>query len=129
MNAPPVKVPRTRRQPDIHHVLPSKEGGKDDVSWFSRQNTFEQAVIRRQVKFKREVLGISEDGRFSKQPNHLYPHILPEGMIRQAFYPGFADEISPQKRTATALRSLRRAKRRSRAHQSDPRLCYTPSAI
>lgn len=77
----------------IRHELPGQQIRDADVTWFDRQNDFEQAVIRQQVKFKREVLRINEGGRFSKQPNHVYPHILPDGDVQRVFYPGHADEI------------------------------------
>lgn len=96
MNSKPLAGKST---PDAHapalvrHVLPGEEEEGADTSWFSRQNAFEQSVIRQQVKFKREVLGIPGNGRFTKQPEHSYPHILPDGDLRRAFYPGHADEI------------------------------------
>ena len=72
------------------HVLPGE--GKDDA-WFKSQNAFEQSVIRQQVKFKRDRLGINTNGPHSKYPQHTYPHILPGGEIRKAFFPGFTDAV------------------------------------
>jgi len=76
---------------DIRHVLPGQSGG--DTSWFERQNTFEQAVILHQVGFKRARWPDIEGGRFSKQPRHIYPHILPKGSERLAFCDSIADDV------------------------------------
>ncbi len=85
--------PKESQKETIYHAMPGQEAGDADVSWFDRQNDYEQSVIRQQVKFKREVLRINEDGPFSKKPNHMYPHILPDGDVRRVFYPGLADAI------------------------------------
>lgn len=77
----------------IRHELPGQEVAGADVTWFDRQNAFEQAVIRQQVKFKHETLRIDENGRYSKKPQHVYPHILPDGDVQRVFYPGHADEV------------------------------------
>ena len=73
------------------HVLPGEEGG--DTAWFGRQNSFEQQEIFRQVAFKRHHWPDLVDGTFSKRPSYTYPHILPEGHLRLAFYEPLADEI------------------------------------
>jgi hypothetical protein len=74
-----------------NHVLPGEPGG--DTTWFSRQNSFEQQEVIRQVKFKRQMWPELGNGRLSKHPDHTYPHILPDGHERDAFYPLIADRI------------------------------------
>jgi len=70
--------------------MPGEDGG--DTTWFARQNKFEQQELRHQVKYKREVLKIADDGRFAKQPEHMYPHILPDATdLRRVFYAPLAD--------------------------------------
>ena len=73
------------------HVLPGEEGG--DTAWFHRQNSFEQQEIYRQVAFKRVRWPHLPDGAASKRPTHIYPHILPAGHERLAFYEPLADDI------------------------------------
>ncbi|MFB0533895.1 MAG: hypothetical protein ACETWR_02820 [Anaerolineae bacterium] len=73
------------------HVLPGEEGG--DTAWFYRQNAFEQQEIFRQVAFKRQRWPHLGDGSASKWPTHTYPHILPAGHERLAFYEPLADAI------------------------------------
>jgi len=73
------------------HVLPGEEGG--DAAWFYRQNAFEQQEIFRQVAFKRQRWPHLGDGSASKHPTHTYPHILPAGHERLAFYEPLADAI------------------------------------
>ncbi len=75
------------------HVLPGEEGG--DTTWFYRQNAFEQQDIFRQVTFKHRHWPQLGDGNFSKRPTHTYPHILPAGHERLAFYEPLADAILP----------------------------------
>jgi hypothetical protein len=73
------------------HVLPGEEGG--DTAWFYRQNAFEQQEIFRQVAFKRRRWPELGDGKWSKRPTYTYPHILPAGHERLAFYEPLADAI------------------------------------
>ncbi len=73
------------------HVLPGEDGG--DTAWFYRQNSFEQQEILRQVDFKRRHWKDLGDGTFSKRPTYTYPHILPTGHERLAFYEPLADAI------------------------------------
>lgn len=73
------------------HVLPGEEGG--ETAWFYTQNAFEQQEIFRQVAFKRRHWPQLGDGRSSKRPTYTYPHILPKGLIRLAFYDPIADAI------------------------------------
>jgi hypothetical protein len=73
------------------HVLPGEEGG--DTAWFRRQNAFEQQEIFRQVAFKRQRWPHLGDGSASKYPTYTYPHILPTGHERLAFYEPLADAI------------------------------------
>jgi len=73
------------------HVLPGEEGG--DTAWFYRQNAFEQQEIFRQVAFKRRRWSELGDGRSSKRSTYTYPHILPAGHERLAFYEPLADTI------------------------------------
>ena len=73
------------------HVLPGEEGG--DTAWFYRQNAFEQQEIFRQVAFKRRHWPELADGVWSKRPGYTYPHILPPGKERLAFYEPVADAI------------------------------------
>jgi hypothetical protein len=73
------------------HVLPGEEGG--DTAWFHRQNAFEQQEIFRQVAFKRRRWPHLSDGSASKHPTYTYPHILPAGHERLAFYEPLADAI------------------------------------
>ena len=75
------------------HRLPG-DPGTGDTNWFSkRQNAFEQSVILQQVGFKRSHLPEMQDGPFSKQPMNTYPHIMPPGNERLAFYGGFATDV------------------------------------
>jgi hypothetical protein len=73
------------------HILPGEEGG--DTAWFHRQNPFEQQEIYRQVAFKRGWWPHLPDGAASKRPTHTYPHVLPAGRERLAFYEPLADDI------------------------------------
>jgi len=73
------------------HILPGEEGG--DTAWFHRQNPFEQQEIYRQVAFKRGRWPHLPDGAASKRPTHTYPHILPAGHERLAFYGPLADDV------------------------------------
>ena len=73
------------------HVLPGEEGG--DVAWFHRQNGFEQQEAFRQVAFKRRRWPHLPDGQSSKRPTYTYPHILPAGHERLAFYEPLAGTI------------------------------------
>lgn len=66
------------------HTLPPDRSG--EITWFDRQNTFEQAVIRRQVSFRQKHWPHLPDGQHSKYPNRTYPHILPSGNETLAFY-------------------------------------------
>ena len=75
----------------MNHVLPGEPGG--DCTWFERQNAFEQREIRRQVAFRRRHWPDLPNGAWSKRPDYLYPHILPTGKERLAFYPPLADAI------------------------------------
>lgn len=78
-------------QQPIQHVLPGEPGG--DWSWFARQNPFEQQEIHRQVGYRRRRWPDLPSGAWSKRPNDFYPHILPPGSERLAFYPPLADAI------------------------------------
>jgi hypothetical protein len=73
------------------HILPGEESG--DTAWFHRQNRFEQREILRQVAFKRCRWPHLPDGAASKRPTYTYPHILPAGHERLAFYEPLADDI------------------------------------
>jgi len=75
----------------INHVLPGKENG--DTSWFFRQNDFEQREILRQVEFKNKYWPELGNGKFAKQPQHTYPHILPNGNVRKVYYEPIAEKI------------------------------------
>lgn len=78
----------------VRHVMPGDANADEkNVVWFSRQNPFEQEELRRLVAFKRDILGITEDGFSSKHPNYTYPHILPAESLNQAFYSPMADPI------------------------------------
>lgn len=76
---------------NINHVLPGNPGG--DTSWFFRQNQFEQQEILRQVAYKTKYWPDLGNGKFAKRPQHTYPHILPDGNVRKAFYEPFADKV------------------------------------
>jgi hypothetical protein len=76
----------------IKHAMPDDEVCADK-SWFFRQNEFERDELKSLVKYKRETLGIIQDGCYSKLPNHTYPHILPEGELRKVFYEPMFEEI------------------------------------
>ena len=71
--------------------MPGEAGG--DTSWFQRLNDFEKQETLRQVAYKRRLWPEMPNGRFSKQPQHTYPHILPEGNLKKAFYPQIAESI------------------------------------
>ena len=75
----------------INHVLPGEEGG--DIEWFFQQNEFEQREIQRQVAFKKRYWPDLENGRLVRQPQHTYPHILPEGHVRKVFFEPIAGQI------------------------------------
>lgn len=77
--------------PVILHVLPGETGG--DTSWFFRQNHFEQQEILRQVAFKNKYWPGLGNGKFAKRPQHTYPHILPDGNVRKAYYEPIADKV------------------------------------
>lgn len=72
------------------HSLPG-EGG--DSAWFRRLNDFQQQETRRQVKFKRRRWPELPDGTWSKRPTYSYPHILPRGHLKKAFYRDIADDV------------------------------------
>ena len=72
-------------------VLPGEEDGS--TAWFHRQNGFEQQETFRQVAFKRRRWPGLPDGQWSKRPTYTYPHILPAGHERLAFYEPLADAI------------------------------------
>jgi len=74
---------------NVNHVLPGEDGG--DTSWFSRQNSFEQQEVVRQVAFKNNHWPDLENGSFSKRPEYTYPHILPDGNIKKVYYEPIAD--------------------------------------
>jgi len=76
---------------DKRHVLPGEPGG--DAAWFYRQNAFEQQEIFRQVAFKRCHWPHLADGHAIRHPTYTYPHILPAGHERLAFYEPLADPI------------------------------------
>ena len=67
--------------------------GPGDTTWFTkRQNHFEKDVIIRQVSYKAmhwPDLPMLASHRGSR---HHYPHILPPGNERLAYFDGFADE-------------------------------------
>jgi hypothetical protein len=73
------------------HVLPGEEDG--DAAWFYRQNAFEQQEIFRQVAFKRRRWPHLGDGKSSRYSDYTYPHILPTGHERLAFYEPLADAV------------------------------------
>lgn len=75
----------------IIHVLPGDDNG--DTSWFYRQNQFEQQEILRQVAFKIKYWPKLGNGKFAKRPQHTYPHILPDGNVKKAFYEPIAEKI------------------------------------
>lgn len=75
----------------IHHVLPGEKNG--DISWFFRQNQFEQQEVLRQVAFKNKYWSDLGNGKFAKRPQHTYPHILPDGHIEKTFYKPINREI------------------------------------
>ena len=73
------------------HVLSPDTDG--DTTWFARQNPFERQVIRRQVAFKHTHWPKLPDGPHVKFPAHTYPHVLPPGQERLAFYEPYATAI------------------------------------
>jgi hypothetical protein len=75
----------------VPHVLPGEAGG--DTGWFQRLNDFEKQETLRHVAYKHRHWPDMPNGRFSKQPQHTYPHILPEGNLKKAFYPPIAETI------------------------------------
>ncbi len=76
------------------HVLPDEEtNAGEDSSWFFHQNPFERQEILHLVHYKRNTLGIQEDGRYSKKPSYTYPHLLPDGSLCKAFYEPMAAPI------------------------------------
>ena len=77
----------------IKHRLP-EDSHDYDFSWFERLNEFEQTETRRQVKYKRELLQIEEDGPWSKNRNFLYPHILPDKYAEKNFYSSIYKQLN-----------------------------------
>jgi len=77
----------------VRHDLPDDEPGSGDTDWFYRQTPFEREEIKHLVSYKRNILGIREDGRYPKKPTLTYPHILPDGYKTAAFCPNIADQI------------------------------------
>jgi hypothetical protein len=76
------------------HTLPNF--GSGDITWFERQNKFEQHVIQQQVDFKNHYFPELKEvyGRASKYPQHKYIHILPSSEYQEkVYYPGFAQKI------------------------------------
>jgi len=76
----------------LHKML--GDPGPGDTTWFTdRQNDFEKEVIIHQVSYKAlnwPWLPYAAAHRGSK---HHYPHILPPGNERLAFFDGFADDV------------------------------------
>lgn len=72
------------------HCLPGENG---DSTWLARLNTFELQATLRQVAFKRQHWPGLADGVWSKRPSESYPHILPEGHLKDAFFPDIADAV------------------------------------
>jgi len=67
--------------------------GPGDTTWFTeRQNPFEKEVIIRQVSYK--IMHWSDLPMLASHRGspHHYPHILPPGNERLAYFDGFADE-------------------------------------
>jgi hypothetical protein len=91
------------------HALPGEESG--DTAWFQRQNPFEQQEILRQVAFKRGRWPHLPDGISSKHPTHTYPHILPAGHERLAFYEPLARGDRLDLERSIVVRELRLLRR------------------
>ena len=81
----------TMKKPILHKML--GDPGPGDTTWFTEcQNPFERDVIVRQMSYKAmnwPDLPMLASHRGS--PHH-YPHILPPGSERLAYFDGFADE-------------------------------------
>ncbi len=70
----------------------------NNTKWFFNLNKFQQAETLRQVEFKEKYFGEFKHGRWSKDGNLFYPHILPSekdknNQIKKVFYSNMADEI------------------------------------
>ena len=62
-------------------------------SWFQRLNSFEQQETLRQINYKKKRWPDLPDGQWSKNPQYFYPHIMPEGHLKEVFYPPIAEDV------------------------------------
>jgi hypothetical protein len=69
----------------VRHKLPG-DPGDGLTGWFDRMNPFQQQETRRQVEFKRRRWPDLADGPLVQRPNLIYPHILPKGYQKNAFF-------------------------------------------
>jgi len=75
----------------IHKML--GDPGPGDTTWFTdRQNAFEKDAIIRQVSYKAMHWSDLPMLASHRGNRHHYPHILPPGNERLAYFNGFADE-------------------------------------
>ena len=91
------------------HVLPGEESG--DTAWFQRQNPFGQREALRPVAFKRRCWPHLPDGTWSKRSTFAYPHILPAGHERLAFYEPLARGDRLDLKRSIVVRELRLLRR------------------
>ena len=84
----------------LHHTMKTEiphkmlgDPGPGDTTWFTdRQNSFERQVIVQQVSYKAmNWPGLPMLASHRGSPHH-YPHNLPPGNERLAYFDGFADE-------------------------------------
>lgn len=75
----------------VRHVLDSASGG--ETGWLQRLTGFQQKEVRRQAHFKWHHWPALADGEDPGQPGETYPHMLPAGCERDAFYAGHAPAI------------------------------------
>lgn len=71
----------------------SKVRARAGLDWLNRLNSFERQETVRQIEYKNRHWPELPDGAWSKNPEKMYPHILPEGHLEKVFYPGIASKV------------------------------------
>ncbi|MCL5960058.1 MAG: hypothetical protein M1358_12240 [Chloroflexi bacterium] len=78
-------------------IHPSKtktvENPPTDSGGVEPPNKFQQQETERQVNYRRRHWPELDNGVWSKGPKYTYPHILPQGHLKEVFYPPVADEV------------------------------------
>jgi hypothetical protein len=77
---------------NTYHVLPGKKrNDSEDEGWFHRMNQFQRKETLKQVVFRDNNFPGISNGPYSKNPDHLYPHILPPGNESRVYYGDYDD--------------------------------------